>query len=98
MAAVFRRREQKNSLHLSCPGVCLRYIRHTGCLNPPITNKGLFYQDRILELRIGNLYFLSVEDDEEILTYMHFLSREGYYPMVFFLASCQRYMSNLGLI
>ena len=72
MAAVFRRRGQKNSLHLSCLGVCLRYIRHTGCLNPPITNKGLFHQDRILELRIGNLYFLKVEDDEEILTYMHF--------------------------
>ena len=26
------------------------------------------FQDRILELRIGNRYFLKVEDDEEIVT------------------------------
>ena len=32
----------------------------------PVTNKGLFYQDRILELRIGNLYILIVEDNEEL--------------------------------
>ena len=41
-------------------------VRHAGCLHPPVTNKGLFCQDRILELRIGNRYFLKVEDDEEI--------------------------------
>ena len=43
-----------------------RHVGGAGCLHPPVTNKGLFCQDRILELRIGNQYFLKVEDDEEI--------------------------------
>ena len=43
-----------------------RHVGGAGCLHPPVTNKGLFCQDRILELRIGNRYFLKVEYDEEM--------------------------------
>ena len=46
----------------SCIG---QHVGGAGCLHPPVTNK-VCCQDRILELRIGNQYFLKVEDDEEI--------------------------------